>query len=84
MQIGAAHTARVHGDEEFTRARLRHVDGDALKRTAGHRPGRRTRHALMVGAAIPLWCSLAESHVSTYPLHHSDDLQAGSPNRESR
>src|SRR3979490_1571999 len=37
VQIGAAHAARVHGDKEFTRSRLRHLDGDAVQRMGGHR-----------------------------------------------
>ena len=37
VQIGATDTACVHRDEQFTRARLRHVDGDAVQRSGGHR-----------------------------------------------
>src|SRR5206468_2554461 len=37
VQIGAAHTAGVHGDQEFTGTWPRHVDGDAVQRTSGHR-----------------------------------------------
>jgi hypothetical protein len=37
VQIGTAHTAGVHGDKEFTRPWLRHVDRDAVQRMCGHR-----------------------------------------------
>src|SRR4051794_9218820 len=37
VQIGTAHPARVHRDEELCRAGLRPLDGHALERTGRHR-----------------------------------------------
>ena len=37
VQIGAAHTAGMHGDEEITRSGPRYLDGDAVQWMSGHR-----------------------------------------------
>src|ERR1700752_875130 len=39
VEIGAAHAARVHGDEELTGPRLRHLDGEAVQRWGGPADG---------------------------------------------
>ena len=52
VQIGAAHTARLYGDEQLTGRGRRHGHGDPLQRMRVHRAGPRTCHALIVVPAV--------------------------------